>query len=147
VIVLARAALTGLGAGLAGAAVMTAVEKVEQRLTGRPDSYVPARTLAHLVGLDRPDQDRWGRNMAMHYGTGALVGVVRGVMAASGLQGPWAAALFTPLRLTVDQTLENATGVGSPPWTWPRQELIIDVAHKAVYALVTGAAVDRLVRP
>jgi hypothetical protein len=139
-----RVVLGGMAAGLAGAAVMTAVEKVEQRMTGRPDSYVPARTLAHLLRLRKPDEDRWARNMAMHYGTGALVGVVRGVMGEAGLRGPWAATLFTPLRLTVDQTLENATGVGAPPWTWPRDELVIDVAHKAVYALVTGAAADRL---
>jgi len=142
--VLGRAVVGGLAGGLAGAAVMTAVEKLEQRATGRPNSYVPARALAHLLRLPKPDEDRWGRNMAMHYGTGALVGVLRGVMAEAGLRGPWAATLFTPLRLTVDQTLENATGVGAPPWTWPRDELVIDVAHKAVYALVTGVAVDRL---
>jgi hypothetical protein len=140
----ARAVLAGVAGGLAGTAVMTAVEKAEQRVTRRPDSYVPARTLAHLLRLRRPDEDRWGRNLAMHFGTGALVGVVRGAMAEAGLRGPWAAALFTPLRLTVDQTLENATGVGAPPWTWPPDELAVDVAHKAVYALATGAAVDRL---
>jgi hypothetical protein len=41
--------------------------------------------------------------------------------------------------------LENATGVGAPPWTWPRNELVIDVLHKGVYSLVTGAVADRLV--
>lgn len=41
---------------------------------------------------------------------------------------------------------ENATGVGTPPWTWPRDELVIDVAHKVVYALATGAIADRLAR-
>jgi hypothetical protein len=75
------------------------------------------------------------------------VGALRGVMAAAGLRGPWAATLFTPLRVSVDQTLENLTGVGAPPWTWPRDELVIDVVHKAVYALVTGAAADALTRP
>jgi hypothetical protein len=138
--------LAGLVGGLAGTAVMTLGEKVEQLVTKRPDSYVPARTLAHLLRLPKPNQDRWLRNMAMHYGTGALVGVARAGMAEAGLRGPQAAALFTPLRLTVDQTLENATGVGSPPWTWPRDELAIDVAHKAVYAIATGATVDRLTR-
>jgi hypothetical protein len=141
-----RAVLAGIAGGLAGTVVMTLGEKLEQLATKRPDSYVPAHTLAHLLRLPKPDQDRWVRNMAMHYGTGALVGIVRGVMAEAGLRGPQAASLFTPLRLTVDQTLENATGVGTPPWTWPRNELAIDVAHKAVYALATGAAVDRLTR-
>jgi hypothetical protein len=141
---LGRALVNGLIGGLAGTTVMTAGEKLEQLVTKRPDSYVPARTLAHLLRLRHPNRDRLPRNLAMHYGTGALVGVVRGVMAEAGLRGPWAASLFTPLRLTVDQTLENATGVGSPPWTWPRGELVVDVGHKAVYALATGAVIDRL---
>jgi hypothetical protein len=32
----------------------------------------------------------------------------------------------------------------APPWTWPRDELLVDVAGKAVYAFVTGAVADRL---
>jgi hypothetical protein len=142
----ARAAVAGVAGGLAGTAVMTVAEKLEQAVTKRPDSYVPARTLAHLLRLSKPDQDRWSRNMAMHYGTGGLVDIVRAVMAQAGMNGPKVAVLFTPLRLAVDQTLENATGVGTPPWTWPREELVIDLAHKAVYALATGAVVDRLGR-
>jgi len=145
--VFARAALRGALGGLAGAAAMTAAEKVEQRLSGRPNSYVPARTLARLLRLSSPDDDRWTRNMAMHYGTGALAGALRGVMAASNLRGPLASLMHTELRLSVDQTLENATGVGAPPWTWPRDELAIDVLHKAIYAQVTGAVTDALVAP
>jgi hypothetical protein len=141
---LARAAATGVLAGLGGVAVMTAGEKLEQALTKRPNSYVPGRTLAHVLRLRRPDRDRTDRNWAMHYGTGAALGALRGVMAAAGLRGPQAATLFTPVRLTVDQTLENLTGVGSPPWSWPRSELAIDVGHKAVYALATGALADAL---
>jgi hypothetical protein len=52
--------------------------------------------------------------------------------------------MFSVVRLTTDQTLENATGVGSPPWTWPRDELVIDLTHKAVYAFATGAVADAL---
>jgi hypothetical protein len=132
-------------AGLAGAAVMTAAEKVEQRLTGRPDSHVPARVLARLTGLpERPrEQPQW-RNLVMHFGQGSLVGVVRSIMAQSGLRGPWASSMFTVTRLTTDQILENATGVGAPPQTWPRRELAVDVLHKAVYAFTTGAVADAL---
>jgi hypothetical protein len=39
----------GLAAGAFGVAVMTAVEKVEQSLTGRPNSFVPAHTLERLL--------------------------------------------------------------------------------------------------
>lgn len=83
--------------------------------------------------------------MAMHYGTGALVGALRGIMAAANLRGPRASLMHTAIRLNVDQIAENATGVGAPPWTWPRDEQMIDVAHKAVYALATGAIVDHLI--
>jgi hypothetical protein len=143
----ARAAGLGAVGGVAGAAAMALGSKLEQRVTGRPDSYVPARTLGHLLGLPHPDRDSWTRNMAMHYLAGASAGAVRGVMAAANLRGPFASLMHTNLRLSFDQTLENGTGVGAPPWTWPRDELVIDVSHKALYAFVTGALSDALVAP
>ncbi|MEA2324231.1 MAG: hypothetical protein QOD81_4081 [Solirubrobacteraceae bacterium] len=137
----------GLAAGLAGGAVMTAVEKVEQALTGRPSSHVPGRTLAHLLGLPHPDRDSVARTWAMHYATAAAVGVLRAVMAAANLRGPGGSLMHSQVRLCIDQTLENATGVGAPPWTWPRDELVVDVFHKTVYAMATGAIADALVAP
>ena len=134
-------------AGLAGAAVMTASEKLEQRLTGRPDSHVPGLVLARLTGLseDVGEQSR-PLNLAMHYGQGAVAGVIRSLMAQVGLRGPVASAKFAVLRLTNDQVLENATGVGAPPQTWPRQELAVDLLHKTVYAVVTGWVADALAK-
>jgi hypothetical protein len=67
-------------------------------------------------------------------------------MARQGVRGPVGSFLHLNLRLLNDQTLENATGVGAPPWTWPDDEQVFDLAHKAVYAFVTGAVADRLVR-
>jgi hypothetical protein len=144
---LGRAALRGALAGLAGVAVMTTTEQVEQRLTGRPDSYVPGRTLTALTsGRRLPGSARPAvRNHLKHWGTGAAVGALRGVWAASGLRGWRASAWHTSLRLATDQTLENATGVGAPPWTWSRRDQLVDVGHKAVYSFVTGAVADRLV--
>ena len=144
---IAKSAAVGAASGVMGAAAMAAASKLEQLATGRPDSFVPARTLAHLLRLPDPDRDRWGRNMAMHYLAGATAGAVRGVMSASNLRGPFASLMHTNLRLSFDQTLENATGVGAPPWTWPRDELVIDASHKALYSFVTGALSDALVSP
>ncbi|MEH1055475.1 hypothetical protein V6U89_09730 [Micromonospora sp. CPCC 206171] len=140
-----RAVWQGLVAGLAGAAVMTAAEKLEQRVTGRPDSHVPARVLARLTGLPEAPTcpPRW-QNLAMHYGQGVLVGVVRSIMAQVGLRGVWASGTFTVVRLINDQILENATGVGAPPLTWPRGELAVDVLHKSIYGFATGAVADFL---
>ena len=145
----ARAAVRGAVAGLVGVAAMTTAEKLEQQVTHRPDSYVPARTLTALTtGVRLPESARpLVVNHLMHWGTGAAVGALRGVWSAAGLRGWRANAWHTSVRLAVDQTLENATGVGAPPWTWSRQDQVVDVAGKAVYSFVTGAVADRLVVP
>ena len=135
----------GMLAGAGGVAVMTAGEKLEQRLTRRPSSYMPAHTLERVAGLrQRPDPERHALNLSMHIGQAILLGAWRGLMAAGGLRGPRASAMFTVIRLANDQTLENITGQGAPPWTWPRDELAVDVLHKAVYAFTTGAIADAL---
>ncbi|MEN3537223.1 hypothetical protein AAH991_19080 [Microbispora sp. ZYX-F-249] len=140
-----RALWEGLVAGAAGAAVMTLGEKLEQRLTGRPNSYVPARVLERLTGMaERSGRASDAVNWAMHYGEGALLGILRSVMAHAGLRGPWSSVKFAVVRLTNDQILENATGVGAPPPTWPRLELGVDLLHKAVYAFATGVVADAL---
>lgn len=142
------AAGRGALAGLVGVAAMTAAEKVEQRLTGRPDSYVPGRTLMTLLGRHPGDHVQppvW--NHAMHWGTGLALGALRGVWAEVGLRGPRAHLAHTVVRLATDQTLENASGVGAPPHTWPVREQVVDVLHKAVYSFATGLAADRLLAP
>ncbi|HEX2578419.1 MAG TPA: hypothetical protein VHK88_18885 [Aquihabitans sp.] len=145
---LLAAAGRGTLAGLVGVAAMTAAEKAEQRITHRPDSYVPARTLLTLLGRHPADDARppvW--NHVMHWGTGAALGALRGVWAAVGLRGPQAHLAHTVVRLATDQTLENATGVGAPPPTWPRREQVVDVAHKAIYSLVTSVVAERMIAP
>ena len=72
---LARACALGGAAGLAGVAVMTAGEKIEQAVTKRPDSLVPARALLTLLGRHPADDDQpavW--NHVMHWSTGAFLG-------------------------------------------------------------------------
>jgi hypothetical protein len=139
----------GAVAGAAGMVAMTVVEKVEQRLTGRPDSHVPARVLERLAGMREHARGSEGAqlratNLAMHYGQGVALGPLRSLMAHAGLRGPVASAKFAVVRLTNDQILENLTGVGAPPQTWPRPELLVDLLHKATYAFVTGLVADLL---
>ncbi len=142
-----NAFIRGLLAGVAGVAAMTVAEKLEQRfITRRPNSYVPAHTLERLLRLrHKPDEERLGLNWTMHWGQGIALGAVRGLMAERGFRGPVGSFLFMNLRLLNDQTLENATGVGAPPWTWPVDEQTLDLFHKGVYAFVTGAVADALV--
>jgi hypothetical protein len=145
---LVAAAGRGTLAGLLGVAVMTVVEKAEQQVTSRPDSYVPARALLTMLGARPADDARPATlNHAMHWGTGALLGALRGVWAVTGMRGPRASLAHTAVRLAFDQTVENATGVGAPPHSWPPQEQVVDLVHKAVYAFATGAFADLFVAP
>jgi hypothetical protein len=145
---LARASALGAAAGLVGVAVMTVGEKMEQAWTKRPDSFVPARALLTLLGRHPGDDEQppvW--NHVMHWGTGALLGALRGVWSVTGVRGPLANTWHTATRLAFDQTVENATGVGAPPTSWPASEQAVDVFHKAVYSVVTGVVADRLIPP
>jgi hemerythrin superfamily protein len=138
----ARTVVTGLVAGTAGVAVMTAAEKVEQAFSGRANSYVPSQTLLGLLG--RTPRNVWPVNHLMHWGQGAVLGIVRQLMTERGHEGLDASMVFALVRLATDQTLENGTGVGSPPWTWPGDELVMDVVHKVIYAVTTGLVTDGL---
>ncbi|KAK3290982.1 uncharacterized protein B0H64DRAFT_411080 [Chaetomium fimeti] len=137
----------GASAGVVGVVAMTAAEKVEQLFTGRANSEVPGKTLARLINADpQTKEELWGLNMAMHYGQGATAAVLRGVASYHGLRGPFTDFMFVGVRLMIDQTLENWTGVGAPPWTWPVGEQVVDLLHKAVFAFVTGYLTDRWIQ-
>jgi hypothetical protein len=135
----------GLLAGAIGAAAMTVGAKIEQRFTGRQNSHVPGLTLGRLIGVpDEIAEKSLALNVAMHWGQAVVLGAWRSAMASGGLRGIGASTAFTGLRLLNDQTLENLTGSGAPPTTWPRRELAIDVVHKAIYGFVTGLVADHL---
>ncbi len=142
---MARGARTGMIAGLAGTAVMTASEKLEQALTGRPNSYIPAHALERVLGLPtKPDQERRWMSWVAHWGLGVVPAALRGIMAEGGMRGPLASFMFFITRMTTDETMENVTGVGKPPWSWRTMLATVDVLHKAVYAFATGAVADAL---
>jgi hypothetical protein len=130
-----RAAARGAAAGLLGVVVMTAAEKLEQSVTHRPNSYVPGRTLMTLLGGHPGGTDQplvW--NHAMHWGTGAVLGALRGVWAAVGLRGLRAHLAHTVVRLSFDQTLGAGMGHGTQGDLLPGHR----AACRAVRAVVAG---------
>ncbi len=132
-------------AGLVGTTVMTLSEKAEQAVTGRPNSFIPAHATERTLGLPtKPDKDRQWMAWAAHWGLGVVPAALRGVMAEGGMRGPLANAMFWVTRLTTDETMENVSGVGKPPWSWGPKMGAIDLFHKGVYAFATGMVADRL---
>lgn len=97
---------------------MTLGEKVEQAFTNRPNSYVPGKTLARILGLSPTyyNSHSTGVNWAFHWGQGIAAAGIRGLMSYYGLVGPFGSYMFMGVRLLIDQTLENWTGVGALPW-------------------------------
>jgi hypothetical protein len=141
-----EAILIGLAAGVVGTVALNIANMVEQRLTDRPSSFVPAHTFQRLVGLEeKPDADSGPANAAFQWGIGALSGAMRGVMSQAGMRGPYATFIHLAARVCTDQSLENSVGMSTAPWTWPYDEQVLDMAHKSAYAIVTGLITDSLV--
>lgn len=96
---------------------MTLGENLEQSFTHRLNLYVPARTLERLIGVKAgTNTELYGLSMVTHYGHGAAAAVIGVVMAWRGIRSPFADFMFVSMRLLIDQTLENSTGVGALPW-------------------------------
>lgn len=127
---------------------MTGTNWLEIALTGRPPSYVPARTLGNHMRVSPQFYAQHADllNNAHHFGMGMLAGPVRAIMSYYGVIGPVAVFLHTGVRIVLDQLVEMSGGVSAAPWTWPIGEQVVDVVHKGVYALITGYICDRLVR-
>jgi hypothetical protein len=144
---LGEAVLVGLAAGVMGTVALNLTNTLEQRMTGRPDSYVPAHTLQRLLHLkEKSDQNSAPANAVFQWGIGAFSGALRGVMSRAGMRGPYASFIHLAARVCTDQSLENSVNRSTAPWTWPHDEQLLDLAHKAAYAVVAGAITDKFVK-
>lgn len=132
-------------AGLAGTAVMTGFQRsVEMPLTGRPDSYAPARLAETVLGLHPGDAAARRRlNTAVHVGFGVLWGPAYLVAARAGLRGPRAVAAVFATLYAGDLVLNTALGLYRPQ-DWSGQDWAVDLVDKFVLAAATGAAYERL---
>ena len=134
-----------MASGLAGTAVMTAFQKlVEMPLTGRGDSYAPAKFAERVLPIRRMRKlQRKRLNYAVHFGLGAGWGAAYGVAAHRGLRGQRAAAATFVAAYSGDVLLNTALGLYKP-WKWSRRDTAIDLIDKLVQAEATGAVFAQL---
>lgn len=127
---------------------MVGTNWLEQLITHRPSSYVPARTIGNHLGVTPQFYERNTDllNNVHHHGMGMIAGAARGILSYYGVIGPFASFMHTGIRIALDQVVENAAGTSALPWTWPINEQVIDTLHKGFYALVTGYLCDRWIR-
>jgi len=135
----------GAVAGAIGTAAMTASQAAEMSITGRPASMVPGRVASKLLRLSPDGDEEMARiSLGMHWAHGMTQGMVRSLLGRTGLEGTAAAAAHFALMWTSDAALYKVLGISPWPWEWSAGELAPDVGHKALYALATSAAYDRL---
>ena len=139
---LAQSVGKGLLAGFAGTAAMTVSSTLEARLRGRKPSSAPARATAKVLGIAAFQDDLAAArfNDLSHWGYGTSWGVVRGLLAATGMPARTATAMHGAAVWGSAQVILPALEVAPPFVFWAPQEIAIDVFHHTVYTLATGLA-------
>ena len=132
----------GLVAGLAGTAAMTVSSSLEARIRHRAASSAPARATAKVLGIKEFEDDIAAArfNDLSHWGYGTSWGVVRGLLAATGMHPRTATAAHGAAVWGSAQVALPAFEVAPPFVFWGRKEVAIDLWHHAVYAAATGLA-------
>jgi hypothetical protein len=132
----------GLLAGFVGTAAMTVSSALEARIRRRAASSAPARATAKVLGIREFEDDiaQARFNDLSHWGYGTMWGVVRGLLAATGLSPKAATAAHGAAIWGSAQVTLPALEVAPPVVFWPKREIAIDVFHHAVYTLATGIA-------
>jgi len=135
----------GALAGLVGTAAMTVGQGIEMRLSGRPPSMVPGQVASKLLFLRPKKKDLPKVSIRMHWAHGIAQGTMRALVGrTTGLRGPSAGAAHFGMMWSSDAVLYRVLGISPMPWRWTAAELVPDVLHKGLYAMVTSAAYERL---
>jgi hypothetical protein len=132
----------GLVAGVVGTAAMTVSSTLEARLRGRAPSTAPARATAKVLGIKEFDSDLASArfNDLSHWGYGSGWGIVRGLLATTGLSPRAATVAHGVAVYGTEQVTLPALDIAPPAIFWSKREIAIDAFHHAVYAMATGLA-------
>ena len=136
----------GLVAGFVGTAAMTVSSSLEAKLRGRQTSSAPARATAKMLGIKEfEDGIAAARfNDLSHWGYGTGWGVVRGLLAATGMSPRAATAAHGAAIYGAAQVTLPALEIAPPVVFWAKEEIAIDAFHHMVYAASSGLAYELL---
>ena len=143
---LARAALTGAAAGIAGTSVMSLFQRfVEMPLSERRASDAPLKLFERVLPVPRPRGTRRRRlNWAAHFVVGTSWGAGHGAIAhLTGTRGQAAAATVFATLYGGDVAANTALGLYEPA-KWSGRDWLIDIGNKAVLAESTALVYDAI---
>jgi hypothetical protein len=140
-----RAVATGLVAGSAGTAAMTAAQTLYYRQTGTEPSTTPAEVAKRMIRcvLQREvgDDETDLLNNAMHWTYGTAWGAVLGILAGSGRLRAVPAGIAFGLTVAAAGAAElSAMRLAPPMWEWDPRTLATDLGFHVVYGVTTAAA-------
>lgn len=135
----------GLVAGLAGTAVMTAIQLIDQRITRRPPSLAPAEAAEKVLHVEpRTERSESLLNHAVHWTYGSAWGLARAWLPQLGLRGPLANLAHMGAVWGTSLVLLPAMGLAPPITRWSRKEILKDLLYHGAYAATTGMVYRRL---
>ena len=134
----------GLVAGFVGTAAMTVSSTLEARLRHRAPSSAPARATAKVLGIKEFEDDiaKALFNDLSHWGYGTSWGVLRVLLAATGMSPKAATAAHGAAIYGAAQVTLPALEIAPPSIFWGKEEIAIDAFHHVVYAAATGVAYE-----
>lgn len=137
----------GLTAGLAGTAVMTAVQMAEMKINDREASTLPAKGVEKVLNVEpRDEESEKVLAQLTHFDYGTSWGAVRGVLGALGIGGVAATGIHFALVWGTALVMLPSLDLSEPATKWSKKQLGQDFLHHAVYAVATGLAYEGLKR-
>jgi hypothetical protein len=139
------AAARGLVAGFAGTLALTASQRIEMRVAGRPPSDLPAQVAEGILGISiRGRRSRALAAFGAHWFNNTVSGLGRAALAGAGLRGAPAIAGCFVLYMGGSTVMFARLGLAPPPWRRGARQVTIDALHAGVWATATSTAYERL---
>lgn len=140
------AVMRGLLAGVAGTAVMTAVQTAYYKATGNESSSTPGevgrRIVAGVLQREAPEADWPPMNQGMHWLYGSSWGVPYGIFAGSGEPGSLLKGVVACTLMVWGASLVQlpAMRLAPPVWEMPPSSIAMDLGFHAAYGVGTAVA-------
>lgn len=137
----------GLLAGLAGTAAITLSQMIEMKITQREPSFAPADAACKALGIEASQREQRKKlSKEVHWTYGTLWGIPRGLLSLACITKLPATAIHLGAIYYTALTIQPDFEVRPPVTEWSKKDILIDVLHHALYAIVAGLVFDAIDR-
>lgn len=134
----------GLIAGLAGTIAITISQMIEMRITKRKASNSPAKAVKKALHIEATPGNNEDFSNEVHWVYGTSWGVMRGLLSIAGIRGFAATSLHLASIWGTAATIQPKLDIAPPLSEWEPKDIVIDILHHTVYAIVAGLVFDAI---